>query len=37
MAWRWKNFCSPPMPSGVRMIEQGRPLMCGIIQSPTAS
>ena len=24
MAWRWKN-CSPPMPSGARMIEQGRP------------
>ena len=27
MAWRWKN-CSPAMPSGARMIEQGRPLIC---------
>jgi hypothetical protein len=36
-AWRWKNRWSPPMPSGMRMIEQGRPLMCGIIHSPTAS
>ena len=36
MAWRWKN-CSPPMPSGARMIEQGRPLICSIIQAPTAS
>ena len=36
MAWRWKKVW-PPMPSGVRTIEQGRPLMWSIIQAPTAS
>ena len=33
---RWKK-CSPPMPSGVRTSEQGRPLICGSIHSPAAS
>ena len=37
MEWRWKNFCPPSIPSGVRTMEQGRPAMWSIIQSPTAS
>ena len=36
IAWRWKNF-SPLMPSGARMMEQGRPLRCSIIHGPTFS
>ncbi len=36
IAWRWKNFW-PPMPSGARMIEQGRPRRCSIIHGPMVS
>ena len=36
MAWRWKKR-TPAIPSGARMMEQGRPRMCSIIREPTRS
>ena len=36
MAWRWKKR-TPAIPSGARMMEQGRPRMCSIIRGPIRS